>query len=422
MHIQELNKHFFMVTAEAPKPLTVYSQKENTSLKIINFGANNKYPQQLIDLLSESPIAGACVETHAKYLIGDGLYVDDETEFSKRLLRSIWTQDRWEQTCYSFATFEATGIQQKWNMNGKITDMIPCDYSTIRLGIPNDRNEVDYAMISSSWPLSTKNKLFNPVKIDLYQGAKSAAAADNFEDIEAFREWNGTINIIRRKRPGQLYYTNPKYATAEGWIYTDGQIQKFHAKNVDNSFAPGFIIYVPFDLDGVDEDGNSLKDNFKAEIKSRWLGADNAGDPAILYGSNKEATPQIIPFVSNANDKMFIAISDLIVDHICTAMQVPPLLANIQVSKGLNGTAQDIINEYDKYTSTVIKPDQNKILSEINDMIPYMEGYDGKTVLKVSNSRPLAYIDPSFKDDYTEEERRFSNGYGPKVVKEANNE
>ena len=418
MHITELNSQFWLVTAQAPESLSVFDQKENTSLKVINYGDKNDYPQELIRIVSESPIATACLDTRAKYMTGDGLIADKDTDFSKKILKNL-NFDVWEQICYSWQWFEGVGLHLKFSLNSDITNIENQEFSTIRLGLPTKQNEkIRYAKLSESWEQEKKYSKFKAKEILLYNEAEISAFLKDFNQqfdegkktADDFREWNGALDIVRRRRPGQLYYPNPIYSSANGWIYVDGQIQKFHSKNIDNNFTPGFIVYVPFDLSGKDDKGRDKKDAFKEEIKKQWLGAENAGEPAVLYGKTPESAPQIIPFSSNGNDKLYLALQSLIVDNICTATKVPPALANIRVEGGINTNKDFIINEFDKFLNTEIKPDQNRVLERLNTLIQKVEGYDG-TKLSVSNSRPLAYIPDAFKDDYSLGERRESNGY-----------
>ncbi len=422
MHITEISEQFWMVTAKAPKELSVYAQKVNTSLKIINYGDNNEYPQELLNISSGSPIMMACLDARAKYMAGDGLYMVDalgnpiDNEFSRKMLR-IYNRDAWEQMCYSWTWFEGVGINYKFDLNGKITEAVPMEFSTIRLGEPDEHNHIDYAMLSASWPLSKKrDKKFNPEKIDLYDTKLiEHKVSEGEKNAIGFKEWKGVLEIIRRKRPGQLYYPNPKYSSALGWGYVDSQIQVFHSTAVDNSFAPGFILYIPFSLDGVDENGKPLKKKMREEVEEAWLGGENGGKPAIIYGKDKENTPQILPFTTNANDQLYIALQKLLKENICIATSVPPVLANIPMEGGLNTNKEYIINEFDKFLNTEIKPDQERLLEPMNKRLPMYDGWNGEK-FKVSNSRPLAFIPDNQLNDYTEAERRDANGYAPKEV------
>jgi capsid portal protein len=315
------------------------------------------------------------------------------------------------------AYFESLGLIMKWDLNGFLKSVKSQDFSTIRLGIPNKDFEITFAKLSSNWQQETKDRRYKAVPIDLYNDIETKAKISNFVEqslFEDFSKWNGTLKYIRRYKPGQVYYSQPKYASALKWIYADGQIQNFHANNVDNSFAPAFIVYVPYKLTGVDENGKDMKDSLRDYISDRLTGADNGGKFAILDGSSKEGSIQIIPFSQSTSHEMYITLSNLIRDHIATAFQVPSILAGIQVS-GKLGTAKEIADSSIYYQNAVIKHDQNLLMYEMNALAKLMDGYDG-TIIKVTNSIPLAFVADSFATAFTEEEIREAFGYSPKKV------
>jgi hypothetical protein len=410
-----------MFSAKAPADLSVFNQTDDTANKIIRYGKDNNFPQELIKAVQSSPIANACVETHAKFLYGDGLYFEtptgEETDFSKRL-SEVFNESSYQRICYDMAYFESLGLIMKWDLNGYLKGVKSQDFSTIRLGIPNKDFEITFAKLSSNWQQETKDRRYKAVPIDLYDDIETKAKISNFIEqslFEDFSKWNGTLKYIRRYKPGQVYYSQPKYASALKWIYADGQIQNFHANNVDNSFAPAFIVYVPYKLTGVDENGKDMKDSLRDYISDRLTGADNGGKFAILDGSSKEGSIQIIPFSQSTSHEMYITLSNLIRDHIATAFQVPSILAGIQVS-GKLGTAKEIADSSIYYQNAVIKHDQNLLMYEMNALATLMDGYDG-TIIKVSNSIPLAFVAESFAAAFTEDEIRDAFGYGAKEVK-----
>jgi hypothetical protein len=409
-----------MFSAKAPADLSVFNQTDDTANKIIRYGKDNNFPQELIKAVQSSPIANACVETHAKFLYGDGLYFEtptgEETDFSKRL-SEVFNESSYQRICYDMAYFESLGLIMKWDLNGYLKGVKSQDFSTIRLGIPNKDFEITFAKLSSNWQQETKDRRYKAVPIDLYDDIETKAKISNFIEqslFEDFSKWNGTLKYIRRYKPGQVYYSQPKYASALKWIYADGQIQNFHANNIDNSFAPAFIVYVPYKLTGVDENGKDMKDSLRDYISDRLTGADNGGKFAILDGSSKEGSIQIIPFSQSTSHEMYITLSNLIRDHIATAFQVPSILAGIQVS-GKLGTAKEIADSSIYYQNAVIKHDQNLLMYEMNALAKLMDGYDG-TIIKVTNSIPLAFVADSFATAFTEEEIREAFGYSPKKV------
>ena len=421
MELTQISDNYFMFSAKAPADLSVFNQTDDTANKIVRYGKDNNFPQELIKAVQSSPIANACVETHAKFLYGDGLYFEtptgEETDFSKRL-KEIFNESVYQRICYDMAYFESLGLIMKWDLNGYLKSVKSQDFSTIRLGIPNKDFEITFAKLSSNWQQETKDRRYKAVPIDLYNDIETKAKISNFSEqslYEDFSKWNGTLKYIRRYKPGQVYYSQPKYASALKWIYADGQIQNFHANNVDNSFAPAFIVYVPYKLTGEDENGKDMKESLREYIADRLTGADNGGKFAILDGSSKEGSIQIIPFSQSTSHEMYITLSNLIRDHIATAFQVPSILAGIQVS-GKLGTAKEIADSSIYYQNAVIKHDQNLLMYEMNSLAKLMDGYDGTTI-SVSNSIPLAFVAESFASAFTEEEIREAFGYGAKEVK-----
>lgn len=421
MELTQISDNYFMFSAKAPADLSVFNQTDDTANKIVRYGKDNNFPQELIKAVQSSPIANACVETHAKFLYGDGLYFEtptgEETIFSKRL-SEVFNESVYQRICYDMAYFESLGLIMKWDLNGYLKSVKSQDFSTIRLGIPNKDFEITFAKLSSNWQQETKDRRYKAVPIDLYNDIETKAKISNFSEqslYEDFSKWNGTLKYIRRYKPGQVYYSQPKYASALKWIYADGQIQNFHANNVDNSFAPAFIVYVPYKLTGEDENGKDMKESLREYIADRLTGADNGGKFAILDGSSKEGSIQIIPFSQSTSHEMYITLSNLIRDHIATAFQVPSILAGIQVS-GKLGTAKEIADSSIYYQNAVIKHDQNLLMYEMNALATLMDGYDGTTI-KVSNSIPLAFVAESFASAFTEDEIREAFGYGAKEVK-----
>jgi hypothetical protein len=421
MELTQISEQFFLFQAKAPADLTPFNQTDDTSRQIVRYGEFNNFPQEIIKSVQTSPIANACVETQAKFLYGDGLTFETPNNqpslFAEKLKR-IFNDAFYQKICYDMAYFESLGLILQFDINGFLTSVKSQDFSTIRLGIPNKTTfEIEYARLSSNWVLEAKEKRYKSVLIDLYNDIQTKAKINNFNAqslYEEFSKWNGALKYIRRYKPGQVYYSQPKYASALKWIYTDAQIQNFHANNVDNSFAPAFMVYVPYKLDGVDENGVPMKESLRNYIQDRLTGADNGGKFAILDGAQKEGNIQIVPFTQSTSHEMYITLSNLIRDHIATAFQIPPVLAGIQVA-GKLGTAKEIADATLYYQNAVIKHDQNLLMFELNNLAKLMDGYDG-TEISVSNSIPLGFIADSFANSFTEEEIREAFGYGPKEV------
>ena len=150
----------------------------------MRYGKDNNFPQELIKAVQSSPIANACVETHAKFLYGDGLYFEtptgEETDFSKKL-KAIFNESVYQRICYDMAYFESLGLIMKWDLNGYLKSVKSQDFSTIRLGIPNKDFEITFAKLSSNWQQETKDRRYKAVPIDLYNDIETKAKNFKFQ-------------------------------------------------------------------------------------------------------------------------------------------------------------------------------------------------------------------------------------------------
>jgi hypothetical protein len=230
---------------------------------------------------------------------------------------------------------------------------------------------------------------------------------------DEFQDWGGAIAYFRRYAPGQPYYITPSWSSSLNYVYTDGQIQDFHANNIDNAFMPSVLFFVPGEIKGeVEVEGvkMSKKDAFKKYIEDKLSGAENAGKPAVIYGPEGSA-PTVTQFNANTNHELFITLERLITEAITRAFQIPQVLAGIKTS-GQLGTSNEIANAIELYYNTVIKDDVNFIESITDLLTELWAGYvPTDERITIANSKPFNFIDATFKDAFAVGEIRESAGY-----------
>lgn len=413
---EKVGENVYLFEAKAPSKPNLATFTRNGSYNIINFGSKNNYPQELVRLINNSPTAQACTKSHAKYIAGDGFIFDSENLFNQNLAKILNT-DLLQRISYDYAYFETICLHLKFDLNGKIVNIEPTDVSTVRLGEPDTATgEITYAKLSSDWENITgrDSQINKPVQIDLYHPLKIKERIASFNNnVEEFTKWNGALVYAKRYRPAQPVYITPSWASSQDWVYTDGEIQTFHANNIDNAFMPSVLIFVPFELKGTDAaTGKPKKEAFKDHLKDTLTGSKKAGEVAVISGTNKDAMPQITQFNANSNHELFIALSELITKHVTRAFQIPQILAGIETS-GKLGSSNEIANSVELYYNTVIKDDVNFITEVLNGLIKEMPMWVNEKVT-ISNPKPFNWIDPVFKEMFTEGEIRLSAGYPEK--------
>jgi len=417
--LKKVSEGVYMFEAKAPIKPALATIKKNSRYNVLDFGIKNNFPQELIRAINSSPTARACTKSHAKFIAGDGfifpeLEVNDPNYKTFQLIKKWLTPEFLQRVSYDYTYFEAISVHMIFNLNGDLVASKHVDTSTVRLCEPDENGIISKCKISPDWENTTGiyADINKPIEYDLFDPIHTRETIASMKPDE-FQNWGGAIAYFRRYAPGQPYYVTPSWSSSLNYVYTDGQIQDFHANNIDNAFMPSVLFFVPGEIKGeVEVDGVKMtkKEAFKKYIEDKLSGAENAGKPAIVYGPDG-SQPTITQFNANTNHELFITLEKLITEAITRAFQIPQVLAGIKTS-GQLGTSNEIANAIELYYNTVIKDDVNFIESITDLLTSLWVGYtETDERINIANSKPFNFIDPSFKDDFAIGERRESAGY-----------
>lgn len=410
-NITELQKGIYLIQAKAPEPLTAVNNKQR---KIINYGAKNNYPQEILRAINRSSYGASCVKTFASYIFGNGIKVSQDTPFSREIQYYLLTHEFLQKIIYDYAMFGGFAFQCRFNSNGNIamrsfngSGMVHVDFSTIRLGNYDETTfDVRTAWISQDWEQYTK-KEYKPIEIELFDVIKARQAVEDIKQ-RGTGSYNGQLFYTKQYKPGEPFYPSPVWAAGLSWIYCDGQIGEFHENNIDNGFFPSVILYHPGIMSGEKTaDGRDVIDALKEDLE-QFQGAENSGKIFNLFGPSRESAPQLIPISANNNADLFNTLAEIIEKKIVSAFQMPKLLAGIE-TPGALGSTNEIANSIEMYVSQ-IQGHIKFVEQELNRVLQYVEGYDGTKVELVTN-KPISYLDPDFLAYLDESEIRTSLGY-----------
>lgn len=387
-----------LYTGEAPRSL------KDKSKNILIWGKNNDYPQELINTIYRSHTASACLDTYKTFLTGSG--------FSDKALNELMVNA--DQNMIQFHScltpdntyFDGIAIRVLWTPQGKISSMRHMPFESVRLGIPDDKGNV--------------NKLYyNPFYGTKDYEVRFTEEYDSFstdpkvirEQIQAagLFEWKGQILYLAAKKPMRRFYPEPSYSGAIKWFAVDNSIGEFHENNIDNNFLLSCLIKIagdPNDAAEVDSEGKTVKtigDAFDEEITHNMSGKDNAGKMMVLWAKTKEMFPELQAFPANTNDELFKTLQQLTIDNITIATKVPPIIAGIQVSGKLGNTAE-IINSA-RLLQKVVSEKQEILETTYKMLLSYMEKpFTGE--VKINKVTSLTGLDPAYISYLSNEEIR----------------
>lgn len=307
-------------------------------------------------------------------------------------------------------------------LNGSMGEVYSHPVSYVRVG---DDNHPDLAYSCANWKCYT-DKQFTPQTYIRFNQAEYDKDARNYV-INSIKRWKeltkkgteefpGFMLYIKKYGQNAPYYGRPSWEPAAPSAYVDAQIQVFHGSNMDNDFNPSLMLFHPgfTNLDGKNPDGETKTEAIKRKIAG-WQGAKNGGKIFNLFGPTQESAPVPIPLSSNGNHELYLELDKQIEKKIARSMNQPPVLAGI-LTAGQLGTSQEIWNAAQMYNSAVISRVHKFISRILAPLIASQFGADRNQVKKnltISNAMPLAYINPEFANNFTQDEIREASGYNP---------
>jgi len=368
---------------ELPKPI------ENTRLDWVQFGERNEFPQYLIDLMNKSALHNAILVSKVEMIIGDGLYVEEgelptpnPNESMNDLLRKI---------TWDLELFGGFYLNVIWAKNRKsIAEIYHLDYSKIRSGKEVD-NIVEEYYYSENWENTRK---YTPVRFDSF---KNDGSGDPNQ-----------ILFVKPYVPGQKYYPLPSYKGAIVSIETDIEIANFHLAHIKNGMNPSMMITLTNGIPTSDE-----RKVIEKQMKEKYVGSDNTGSFILSFVDNKENAPIITTITPSQLDKLFIQLQDTVLQDIISGHRVTnPLLVGIKTAGQLGGTSE-LINSYNIYNLTVIKPDQNIVLEAFNRIVKINKWNE----LFIKSVSPIfMYSEQTLLQILTTDELRANIGYETKTI------
>jgi len=290
---------------------------------IIEWGTGNDFPNKLIDIIYNSPTASSCINTIQDFIKGEGLNLEAEIN-----------NDTHFKIANDFATFEGFSMLITFYAGGGIAKVEHLPFECVRLNKADSFGIISEATYNDSYGETNYKKnnsktyrLFDKHSVDISQ----------------------SIYYFRKTRAGSRTYPTPFYFSGCKSFLSESKILEFHESNLDNNFMLSTWFKMIGDPDEVVErhDDGTTKMTLRKAVEKRlgeaYSGTEKAGGAFITFASSKEAQPELVPFPNNVNSDLFNTTWQQVIDSIVIAMNVPPVLANIQVS-GKLGNTQEIIN------------------------------------------------------------------------------
>lgn len=328
----------------------------NDSLGYIEFGAKDSFPNFLLDSVDGSHTASACLNTLNKFIKGSGftqkkiakIRVNPEETFSK--FHNGNSQDE--------GYFEGYYINVRYNPFGIANYFKRLPFKSCRLGLPNKGDSkishIYYNPYFGTGEEKEEDTLIFPVYNPNTPIAEMKDIIEVNKELDEHEqlEYKGQILFVKEDSPQNDFYPVPYYWSGYNYMAIERKVGELHNTNLDNNFFLGGILKMVGDpneafetktnSEGVEVAVKTVGQAFNDKMKE-FSGSDEAGTMMVLWSDVKDEFPEIEAFPTAANDALYSTMQSLAIDAITIAVDVLPILANIQTAGKLGGS-QEISN------------------------------------------------------------------------------
>ena len=331
--------------------------RPNQTYGILNYDADNAYPQRMLELVGGSPTAKDCWNKRAKFIAGNGF---EEADLGKQVINSkgLTLAKLLKAIASDKALFSGFGIHVNYNANFKIASVNYVKFEDIRMGDTDCAETADKYAIYFDWGRKTwKNIMRSKITfLDKYNPDPDAIK----QQVSAAGGWE--------KYKGQLFYFNPEvddYPLMEAdsvWedFETEAGIKIFNNREVTTGFLPSTMLFMPSRREEADNAGPDMGDEPYSNVPSQlekdlgtFQGAKSAQKIIVIEYEDEASKPEFKPYAIQNNDKLFESTERSVEARIIKGFSVPKELINSEKTSGLSngGEKKQAIREFNDNTA-----------------------------------------------------------------------
>lgn len=317
--------------------------RELKSKGIIEFGAKNAFPEQLIYLLNKSATHNAIVQQKVLYIIGEGVKGVPQEKVEQWNKYDTFQEFRFKIT-HDVKVFGGFAVEVIYNRAG-VPSYYHIDVSKIRT---LDHTQYFYA---EDWSKAKKEDIIS------YPAYNPKVAKPMAKQIYYYREYRAGLDI----------YPLPEYYPALNYIDIDARISNFHQNNITSGFSAGHILQL-FKGEPTPEEARL----FKRKLKEYHQGDSNAGSVMLVYNEKDEPSAELTPLMSSDLETMFLELNKTVESNIFIAHQVvSPMLLGVK-EEGQLGGRNELAVAAELFHRQYVRPNQMRLDSIytqfLNDM------------------------------------------------------
>lgn len=364
-----------------------FVEKQRPTVDWVLWGDDNLYPIYIQNLLNESSINKAIIESKVNYIFGKGLkkeFQANAEETGSEVLKKC---------IYDYVVFGGYAINViKNKVGGSLYYHIPIQKIRSGKKVYNEKTKqkkVEKYYYSNDWANYRRN--------ENYPEAISAFSVDSKENSQLMFFKNYAIN--------SEYYPIPSYSSTLKYIKMDGMIATFWDNALSNGMNPSMSITFVGPIPSEDE-----KKRTKRKLEDTYCGPEKTARIIVNFTEDVTQKPIIDTITPPQLDKQFTVLKGLVTDNIIYGHQLTsPLLAGIKTPGQLGGN-NELLIAFGIYNMNVIEPSRTECLNSFQKVT-------GIKKLEIEKRDPISFqfSENIMKEIMTKDELRAQIGLAPFV-------
>ena len=312
----------------------------------VNYGADNLFPQYLVDLFHSSATHNALSTTIAMMIFGEGF---DASSLEGRLAFDQWNlNDELRKACLDFKIQGGFALEVNWSLDRTtIANVSHLPFENIRSGFVNEDEIVETYYYSKDW----SNKQEERVEIHRFHKEMNI-------------EFPTQILYVKPFSPGSFYYPKPDYIGSINYIELDKEIGVYHINNIKNGMSPSFSIHFKNGIPPQEE-----RNRIRMDIERQLAGASNAGKFIVTYSDDPERKPDFEPFQLSDAHNQYQFLSEEVTSKIMVGHRVTsPQMFGVSVPGKLGGGGE-LAEASELFERNVIAPARQVVTEAVKTLL-----------------------------------------------------
>lgn len=327
-----------------------YLLTENKTEGILNYDADNGYPQRIMDIIHSSGIATRCVTEYAKFMEGGGFA--DEVFYKTIVNRKAQTLDKiLAAITKDKARYNGFALHFNYNALGQITEITHVPFEYCRLSDGKNEDTKNKIAIHTDW-YKQRSRQIRKDDIRWFNIFNPATAVDEAMGCGGFHLYAGQVLWVSTE--GEKYPLAPLDPVLED-VESDARIKNHKRKTIATGFNADFALVTQQRFEDEAE-----REEYIGQLEL-FQGDENAGNIMLVEIDRPEQKPEILEFPRADQDKRYEYTESSIHENIRKCLGIPPVLIG-EATAGKLGTSQEIIDACNFYNA--ITDPERRMISE----------------------------------------------------------